>query len=208
MKKTSQWLAVIVLPVLAAIIISSCQKDITRQDNVAGEKVESAANNEPVTRAYRDSFDTWFQFVPDIQGGWTPPNPAPAWYPGGGNGNATHMGNASTYFNQYASLGPTGLTTSHAPVTMFFATPLAAFNVPANVGSIVFDSKGNSVWFSSAGTQAVPAGPTRVNFTGTNNIVGGTGKFTSATGQVTINGYFNPQNPQDASFWQNGWISY
>jgi hypothetical protein len=118
------------------------------------------------------------------------------------------MGNASTYFNQYASFGPTGLTTSAAPVTMFFATQLAPFNVPSNVSSIVFDDKGNSVWFQSVGTQTMPVSPTRVNFTGTNNIVGGTGKFAGATGQVTVNGYFNPQDQQDASFWQNGWIRY
>lgn len=207
MKKITTGVASIVLPLLLIITISSCQKETTAINGM-NEEIATAANNGPVTRAYRDSFDTWYQFVPDILGGWTPPNPAPAWYPGGGDGNATHFGNASTYFNQYASFGPTGLTTSHAPVTMFFGVPLASFNVPANVGSIVYDNKGNSVWFQSAGTQALPAGPTRVNFTGTNNIVGGTGKFAGATGQVTINGYFNPQNQQDASYWQNGWISY
>lgn len=191
------------------LFFSSCQKETTAPNSTEEQANAFEANREPVNRAWRDSFDTWYQFIPDLANGWTPPNPAPAWYPGGGDGNATHMGNASTYFNQYATLGPTGLTTSFAPVTMFFATQLAAFNVPATVGSIVFDDKGNSVWFRVVGsTQATPVSPTRVNFTGTNNIVGGTGKFAGATGQVTINGYFNPQNQQDASFWQNGWISY
>jgi hypothetical protein len=207
MKKITTTVAGIVLPLLLIITVSSCQKETTAINGL-NEEIATAANNGPVTRAYRDSFDTWYQFVPDIAGGWTPPNPAPAWYPGGGDGNATHVGNASTYFNQYASFGPTGLTSSAAPVTMFFGAQLASFSVPSNVSTIVFDDKGNSVWFQSAGTQTMPVSPTRVNFTGTNNIVGGTGKFAGATGEVTINGYFNPQNQQDASFWQNGWIRY
>jgi hypothetical protein len=207
MKKITTTVAGIVLPLLLIITVSSCQKETTAINGL-NEEIATAANNGPVTRAYRDSFDTWYQFVPDIAGGWTPPNPAPAWYPGGGDGNATHFGIASSYFNQYASFGPTGLTSSAAPVTMFFAAQLASFSVPSNVSTIVFDDKGNSVWFQSAGTQTMPVSPTRVNFTGTNNIVGGTGKFAGATGQVTVNGYFNPQNQQDASFWQNGWIRY
>jgi hypothetical protein len=207
MKKITTGVAGIVLPLLLIITVSSCQKETTAINGL-NEEIATAANNGPITRAYRDSFDTWYQFVPDIAGGWTPPNPAPAWYPGGGDGNATHFGIASSYFNQYASFGPTGLTSSAAPVTMFFAAQLASFSVPSNVSTIVFDDKGNSVWFQSAGTQTMPVSPTRVNFTGTNNIVGGTGKFAGATGEVTINGYFNPQNQQDASFWQNGWIRY
>jgi hypothetical protein len=207
MKKITTVVAAVVLLFVSLVTFNSCQKE-TIQSPAEEAASAAKASRKPVTRAWRDSFDTWYQFVPDIAGGWTPPNPAPAWYPGGGDGNATHMGNASTYFNQYASFGPTGLTTSAAPVTMFFAAQLASFSVPSTVSSIVFDDKGNSVWFRSAGTQAIPVSPTRVNFTGTNNIVGGTGKFAGATGQVTINGYFNPQDQQDASFWQNGWIRY
>jgi hypothetical protein len=207
MKKITTVVAVVALLFVSMVTFNSCQKE-TIQSPAEEAASAAKASRKPVTRAWRDSFDTWYQFVPDIAGGWTPPNPAPAWYPGGGDGNATHMGNASTYFNQYATFGPTGLTTSAAPVTMFFAAQLAPFNVPSNVSSIVFDDKGNSVWFRSAGTQAIPVSPTRVNFTGTNNIVGGTGKFAGAAGEVTINGYFNPQDQQDASFWQNGWIRY
>jgi hypothetical protein len=200
--------AVFTLPALfSLLLLAACQKERV-PSTVDEANTLNSANRGPVTRAWRDSFDTWYQFVPDIAGGWTPPNPAPAWYPGGGDGNATHMGNASTYFNQYASFGPTGLTSSAAPVTMFFAAQLVSFSVPSNVSTIVFDDKSNSVWFQSAGTQTMPVSPTRVNFTGTNNIVGGTGKFAGATGQVTINGYFNPQDQEDASFWQNGWIRY
>jgi hypothetical protein len=95
---------------------------------------------------------------------------------------------------------------------MFFNAELTAAGypgIPSNVQSITFDTQGNSVWFLGNGnTVQNPVSPTRIEFTGTSTIVGGTGKFEGATGQVTLNGYFNPQNQQDASSWQNGYIIY
>lgn len=194
---------------LLTVVLFSCKKDFKAESETTLNK--SVSSDKQVKRAYHDNFDTYYQFIPDIQGGWTPPNPGPAWYPGGGEGHATHVGNAGTYFNQYATLAPTGLVTAHAPVTMFFATELQAFNLPSNVGSVVFDDKGNAIWFSSlqtGGSQATPVSPTRVNFTATLDIVGGNGKFSNATGQVIINGFFNPQDQQDAGYSQDGWIAY
>lgn len=171
------------------------------------------AKNEPVRRPYKDNHDTWYNFIPDIPGGWDPMNPAPfpAWYPGGGEGNATHMGKANSYFNQYVTFIPPNIVSLHAPVTMFFNDALVAAGfpgVPPEVGSIVFDKKGNSIWFHAISNTATPVGPTRVEFAGINQIIGGTGKFEGATGEVTLNGYFNPQDQQDAGFWQEGWIEY
>ena len=212
MKKFTIGVAAILLPLFVVIPFTSCQKETVATNTVLNDETATAANHSLVTRAYRDSFDTYFMFVPDFANGWAPPNPAPAWYPGGGKGNASHFGKANSFFNQYATLGPNGLASTSAPVTMFFASALSSAgysNIPASVSTIVYDDKGNSVWFSQGGSSTtIPASPTRVNFFGTNNIIGGTGKFAGATGQVTLNGYFNPQDPQDASFWQNGWIKY
>jgi hypothetical protein len=199
-----------------SVSLTSCAKDdelALSRDGATIDKIVIASAKEPVQRAYRDSFDTWYNFVPDIANGWNPSyGPFLAWYPGGGEGNATHMGKASTYFNQYVPFTPPNFASVPAPVTMFFNPELTAAGypgIPLNVQSITFDTKGNSVWFWGDGnTVSTPVSPTRIEFTGTSSIVGGTGKFAGATGQVTINGYFNPQNQQDASVWSNGLIVY
>lgn len=197
--------------------LSSCsQEDELISNYKSGSSIDQIQfldAKAPVRRAYKDNFNTWYNFVPDIPGGWDPMNPAPfpAWYPGGGEGNATHMGNCHTYFNQYVTFIPPNVVSLHAPVTMFFAVQLAAAGytgIPDNVGSIVYDDKGNSIWFHAEGVTSVPVSPIRVEFSGTNFIVGGTGKFAGATGEVSIAGYFNPQNQQDAGFHQEGWIQY
>lgn len=150
--------------------------------------------------------------VPDFANGAGPATSfLPAWFPGGGAGNATHMGKARCFFNQYTSFGPAGLGSVPAPVNMFFATDLSAAGItgiPAYVSSITYDGKGNFVWFQGGGASTIPASPTRINFTATNTIVGGTGKFATATGTVALTGYFNPQNVEDASFWTEGKIRY
>lgn len=213
MKRNSTWATSILLPVLLTLIISSCQKEITLPENQSGEVTAVSASHNPVTRAYRDSFDTWYMFVPDIANGWDPTHPTKflAWYPGGGDGNASHIGNAKTYFNQYVPFAPPLFSSVPAPVTQFFSAPLAAAGftgIPSSVSSIVYDSKGNSVWFHQTSNSTIPASSTRINFSGTADIIGGTGKFSGATGEVSLQGFFNPQDQQDASFWQNGWIRY
>ena len=58
------------------------------------------------------------------------------------------------------------------------------------------------------GLLSARVSPTRINLDGPMLIVGGTGKFTGATGETSFHGYFNPQNLNEATFWQNGWIAY
>lgn len=210
MKKITTWGATILLPLLIVVTIPSCQKESV-STNTDNEEIATSANRGPVTRAYRDSFDTYYNVIPDFINGWTPPNPGPAWYPGGGEGNVTHMGKAKTFFNQYVAFNPPFFPSVAAPVTQFFSSQLIAAgltNVPSNVSSLVYDDKGNSIWFHSNGASTMPVSATRINFWGTYNIVGGTGKFSGATGEASFNGFFNPQNGEDASIWSKGWIRY
>jgi hypothetical protein len=93
---------------------------------------------------------------------------------------------------------------------MFFASQLVAAgytDIPPSVSTIIYDDKGNSIWFHHTSITSIPVSPTRVNILVTQDIIGGTGKFTNATGQVTLNGFFNPQDLKSSS-WENGWIQY
>lgn len=193
-----------------------CSDDLANETlalSADGTLLTNRASNAPVRRAYKDNFDTWYQFVPDIANGWTPEyGPFLAWYPGGGVGNATHIGRANTYFNQYVPFTPPNFSSVPAPVIMFFDLALTAAGfpgIPSTVQSIVYDTKGNSIWFLGDGnTVSTPVSPTRIEFTGISTIIGGTGKFEGATGEVTLSGYFNPQDQQDAGVWSDGWIEY
>lgn len=199
------------LTVIISVLVTGCKKEDLSQASM--QVASSAKADHKLKRAYKDRFDTWFQFVPDFANGWDPQNPTPflAWYPGGGSGNATHMGNAQIYFNQYVPFNPPYFSSVHAPVNLFFATELSAAGLGSlsnDVSSIVFDGKGSSIWLHQASNATTPVSDSRIEFTGTSAIIGGSGKFEGATGEVNLQGYFNPQNQQDAAVSSDGWIMY
>jgi hypothetical protein len=197
---------------LIVLVCSSCKKDVVESSALSSVS-SSAKVDHQVKRAYKDRFDTWFQFIPDVQNGWDPQNPTPflAWYPGGGSGNATHMGKANTYFNQYVPFNPPFFASVHAPVNLFFSAELLSAGLGSlddDVSSVVYDGKGNSVWFHQTSNTTTPISATRIEFTGTSDIIGGAGRFTGASGKVTLQGFFNPTDPQDAGVGAEGWIKY
>lgn len=197
---------------LFLLVFTSCQKDELVQPSNTRANSAVAAKSSPVSRPYRDDFDTWYRFVPDVEGGWTPDfGPVKAWYPGGGDGNATHLGLSHTYFNQYVPFHPVSISSLPAPVTQFFSDQLtlAGFTgIPSNVSTITYDDFGNSIWFHQTSSTTTPESETRLNFIATADIVGGTGKFENATGSTTIKGYLNPLNQSDAAYSSEGTIVY
>jgi hypothetical protein len=202
---------IIALTVVTCLIVSGCKKETATSINA---RIASLSKSDrQVKRPYKDRFDTWFQFVPDFANGWDPQNPTPflAWYPGGGSGNSTHMGKAQIYFNQYVPFNPPFFSSVHAPVNLFFSTELAAVGLGSlsnEVSSVVFDGKGNSIWLHQTSNSTTPVNAERIEFTGTSEIIGGSGKFADASGEVSLKGYFNPLDQQDAAVSADGWILY
>ena len=206
-----QFTTIITLTVIINLAVTGCKKETS--SSISSQMASAAKVDHQVKRPYKDRFDTWFQFIPDFANGWDPQHPTPflAWYPGGGSGNATHMGNANVYFNQYVPFNPPFFSSVHAPVNLFFSAELAAAGLGSlsnDVSSVVFDGKGNSVWLHQVSNSTTPVSDIRVEFTGTSTIIGGSGKFAGASGEVTLNGYFNPQDQQDAAVSADGWILY
>jgi hypothetical protein len=198
------YLITMVLPA-SLMMLSSCSKDLVSNPEESLSSATQKARLKSVP--YKDDLDTYYAPTP---------GPGGLYFPGGGEGNATHMGKANTFFNQLATFGPGGEITGSigAPVNMFFAADLAnagIIGVPSNVNSIVFDKKGNSIWFAPApggSSTTTFINPNRIEFSGVSDIVGGTGKFNGASGQVNVSGYFNPNNQQDAGVASDGRISY
>ncbi|TXE12135.1 hypothetical protein [Algoriphagus aquimarinus] len=134
----------------------------------------------------------------------------PAYLPGTGTGNSSHMGKASTFINQFASPGENGLGTVGAPVTQFYSEQLEALGIVVDnpeVSSVTTDGKGNSVWFKNIQNTITASSEEKIDFEAEVEIVGGTGKFENASGAGTVIGYFNPTNGQGMSTIQ-GRIEY
>lgn len=202
----------LLISLLALFIISSCTKEEnTLPSGIATTNTKTGTTQygkcgEKATRDYKESFNATSTITPTATG---------IFNPGTGKGHATHFGDdARICFNQLVLLvngNPVGSVA--APVNQFYATKLAASgvkNVPNTVSSITYDEDGNSVWFtSSTGTSLAPVSATKVNFSATLSIIGGTGKFSGATGQVTMTGYFNPQSANQAAVMEtSGTITY
>lgn len=126
----------------------------------------------------------------------------PAAFPGFGQGQATYIGKAYSFFNQYAMGLPdeNGVVfTVAAPVTEFFSEQLIGLGldldaINANseiVSSLTTDGKGNSIWFNNLSNEARFDSEGNITFEAEIEIVGGTGKFQGATGFGSVIGNVN-----------------
>lgn len=196
----------LVLLAAGIALLTGCQKEVS--DLSASGPTDSKAVTVKKTQEhlFKGEFnDASYQLVPGP--GWVPYNPAPAWYPGVGEGHATLIGKSTGFVNMYVTMTPTGPQGSPAPVKLFFSEELAAMGlldkIPDATSILIFDKAGNSIAAkgTASGPGAIPlqiVSETRVLFSGMLDIIGGTGKFAGATGHYTISGYFNPMDFGDA----------
>ena len=224
---------------MACLLLSACTKDMAKKDKLVEVTEKAAGKSKKVTVPFKMKSDTWYRFV--LLTNFTPLEEDDtklgfAHVPGGGTGNATHMGNIETWFNQLAynpdanfnpegSVGASVSIFASAPPDNFFLNyPEGDFdaliaanswlNIPATVdgkivNAVIYNHKGDAV-FTANTTPSVTQfiSPTRVNFSGKGVFVGGRGKFAQATGTFGFTGYFNPQNPEDAGYYLDGSITY
>jgi hypothetical protein len=199
--KKSYLVAKIVFGLIAGILVTSCisesespilteqlEKSVALSEETTGEENLRKGNEID----YKETFTNLIGFVPaeGYAGG-----PAPAFYPGTGQGSSNLMKKAFSFINQYASFGPNGLTTVGAPVTQFYQAELVKLGIkrlPDEVSSITVDAHGNSIWFKNILNTTIPESNTRTNFTAEVEVVGGTGKYSGVKGSGVVIGYFDP----------------
>jgi hypothetical protein len=227
---------------LFTTLLFSCSKQMDENFNGKqnGEQASASNQSHQTVRPFKATTSTWYRISP------VAPVPVEiggivytlfAHVPGGGQGNATHMGNINTWFNQLAFSAselpvPAGSLVASvvdvlnypvlgAPLPLIQAgdfAGLAAANVLLNipaavngrmVSSLFYNDKGDAVFLSNSTVSTITGGSaTRSEFGGKALIVGGRGKFLHASGEVDFTGYFNPGNPNDAAYGVDGWISY
>lgn len=194
-----------------------------------------------VKKPFKAHIDTWYRL--------SPADPIPvevdgttyigfAYFPGGGTGNATHLGDCYFYFNQLAysaaddalpagSIGAPVVDVINYPVTgaplpLMQAGDFTEFynennnlHIPTDVlgqivNSVFYDGRGNAIFTSAikGSGHTFPISKTFLGFDGKAIIVGGRGKFKHAKGEFDYEGYFNAENANDAEFNTDGWIAY
>ena len=222
--RTSSTIKTMLVIVLTASLITSCEKlkDIGKRDFEVNTK-------------------TWYRVAPIA--------PVPvvvnginyvgfSYFPGGGKGSATYLGECTIYFTQLAygtspeapPIGSIAVPLTGVPSYPVLGGPLpliqpgdfteltqiiSRFQIPAQihdkiVNSVLYNSKNDAIFLSGvAGAGTIVLiSPTVARFNGKSLIVGGRGKFRNATGEVDYSGYFSLVDANDAEFNAKGWICF
>jgi hypothetical protein len=189
-------------------MLSSCKKEI--EQPFTPEITKGATN--PSWHLYTDTATGAFSYFSyQTQRQMTKPSVSNAWYVIAGTGNSSEKLHTTTLCNQFLGFSRTGSSFVAAPVTKFFKQKLGIeghHNIPENVSCITYDHAGNAIWLHLEPTIITRVNETRLEFSGTSTVLGGTGIFEGATGTVSTNGYFNLLDGEDAAIGHRGTILY
>jgi hypothetical protein len=129
MKLLNHSKSILALLAMGAITFASCQKtDLPAENNLVNEEI-AQAKGQKAARAFKATTKTRYRFAP-IFGPAIPVivdgvnYDGTAFVPGDGTGNATHMGNVTTYFNQLSYI-PQGADPLTTPPAGSLAAPIA-----------------------------------------------------------------------------------
>ncbi len=197
------------MTIAGTVSISSCSTIVEEPMQLQNAKeVSSEVLNSSDIKARkkvaveRNYFEKFSNQLMQVDENGEPTQNIPAYFPGIGEGNSTHMGKALTFLNQFAFFNENGLNTIGAPVTQFYSEELVEIgliDIPDDVSSITTDGKGNSVWFKNIENIVTPVTEDKSDFVAKVEIIGGTGKFENATGDGIVVGFFNPNTGEGES---------
>lgn len=195
------------LLIAVTALFISCQKDVADFSAVDSPDSKAVVSKKTQEHMLKGEFDAYYREDPDFGAGYVMGDPAPAWYPGGAEGQLTSIGKVGAYFNQYVTFAPNGLQGVAAPVQKYFSAELSKMGVtiPGTVGTVgmfFYDKQGNSIWsrIVNGGTY-VQMSEKRVEGKGAYFvIVGGTGKYQNAKGYFYFDAWLDPTNNKRAGF--------
>ncbi|MFD2248187.1 hypothetical protein [Pontibacter ruber] len=191
-----------VLFLASVALLIGCEKESMSDLKITTEEALGRVGDK-IERPLTGTFSSSSILIGDTAAGWDPRHPSntPAFYPGEGEGNLSHMGKDYVMYNHYAygHKGDTAIGRT-VPITDYFSldklrefgfTEAELEEIEAEeVGVIITDKHGNSIWLEGTGNfPKVEGMPQRRLLMWEYEIIGGTGRFEGAEGQVTLNGY-------------------
>ena len=184
---------------LTIAALCSCKKD----------SVAPALSNTPISQVYKDESVGSLTFS-KAKRNVLIPNTWDVFYTAYTSGSSTVMTNTQTLCSFYKTTGANGTSSGgHAIDRLLMDDKFNAdFGLlPNYVNQVVYDDYGNSIWFQIV-SLSIENSSTIQHFSGTSNVVGGTGKFVNAKGSVLLNGNMSVLNLDDFYIKNEGHISY
>lgn len=190
--------------------LAGCQKDVSELASPNSPDSKSAVSKQKSQEhMLKGQYDAYWDTTMGAQGNWA--------Y-GSGEGHLNILGKSRIYYNTISPYTALNLF-YNAPVTQFFATELWRYGftgLGTNVSSIMLDQQGNSIQLEiKQGTvgeytfhEMPPNLVTPVDLKAEYKIVGGTGKFEEATGDILLTGYWDPKWPHETLLVINGEIVF
>ena len=169
----------LLLSIAVSFVVMSCQKAVISNAEEIASKANVSAKNTENNVPFTGDYVTTAQF----------PEGTPLHQIITGRGRATHMG--ESIFVADAKLTPVGPPPTPVPFT----------------GTATFTAANGDQFFTQFTGLSTPTGPTTSRGDINHTIIGGTGRFSNATGTLTGLALVTVGNPTNTVSYE-GWINY